>query len=84
LKPADFEDFCKQIMAIMRGEFQFNDRALYAILKALDTSIVRADVDFLACQDVPALLKCFPPIWRSYVKSGAWEKSRSPWRQRFS
>lgn len=72
IKPTDFEDFHAQVLGVMRGKFRFNDRALYAILNALDASVVRADVDFLSAQDVPALLMCFPPIWRRYIESRAW------------
>lgn len=74
-KPSSFEDFHDQLLKIMRGEFRFNERALYAMLNALDASIVRAEVDFLAPRDVPALLMCFPPIWRRYVESRAWTQS---------
>lgn len=74
IKPTDFEDFHAQVMAIMRGEFRFNERALYAMLNALDASIVRADVDFLASPGTHALLMCFPPIWRRYVESRVWER----------
>jgi hypothetical protein len=78
IKPVDFEDFHAQVMRLMRGEFRFNERALYAMLDALDASIVRADVDFLASPDVPALLMCFPPIWKRYIESRAWEQGAQP------
>lgn len=72
IKPANFEDFHMQVLGIMQKTFRFNERALYAILNALDASVVRADVDFLAARDVPTLLMCFPPIWRRYIESRAW------------
>jgi len=81
LKPANFEDFYAQLVSIIRGEFRFDERALYAMLNALDTSIVRADVDFLAHSNANALVMSFPPIIRRYVESRAWEQrtqSRNP------
>jgi Capsule polysaccharide biosynthesis protein len=73
IKPTDFEDFHRHIQRLLKGEFQFNERALYAMLHALDASIVRTDVDFLASPDAPALLQCFPPIWHRYIESREWE-----------
>ncbi len=74
LKPSNFEEFYAQLMSIRRGEYRFDERALYAILNALDASVVRADVDFLACPNSPALIMTFPAIWYRYVESRAWEK----------
>lgn len=74
LKPSNFEEFCSQLLSIQRGEFKFNERALYAILKALDTSIVRADVNFQACRSIAELvMTCIPAICRSYVESLEWK-----------
>jgi hypothetical protein len=73
LKPANFGEFYEQLMTIMRGEWRCDERALYAILNALDASIVRADVDFLTCRTTPELVMTFPRIWRRYVESRAWE-----------
>jgi hypothetical protein len=73
-KPSSFEEFHTQLLRIMRGEYKFDEQALYAILNALDMSVVRADVDFLTARDAPSLLMRFPPIWRRYVDSRAWER----------
>lgn len=74
LKPPNFEDFYAQIMSIQRGEFRFNERALYAMLKALDASVVRGDVDFLEHTNANSLFMSFTNIMHSYVESRAWEK----------
>jgi len=73
LKPKNFEDFYAQLMSIRRGEFRFNERALYAMLNALDANIVRADVDFLAHSSANSLVMNFPHIMRRFVESRAWE-----------
>lgn len=67
LKPTDFKDFYKQLSSVMRGEYHFNERALYAMLMALDKSVIRADVD-LVVDNSTALLRQLPKIWASYIK----------------
>jgi hypothetical protein len=77
LKPSNFDEFYTQLLAIIRGEFQFDDQALYAMFNALDASVVRADVDFQTCVNSTALVMSFSPIWRSYIESLAWKKKYS-------
>lgn len=72
LKPENFEDFCRQLMSIQRGEFSFNEQALYAILQALDASIVRADVDLSTCTNQLELATSFTKIMRNFVESRTW------------
>lgn len=72
LRPADFDEFHAQLHAIAAGKFRFDEAALYAMLAALDGSIVRADVDFLRCRTAQELMRCFPPIMLNYVHSRAW------------
>jgi hypothetical protein len=71
-KPADFVEFYAQLLAIIRGEFRFDERALYAMLAAYDASIVHADVDFTACRTAGELVLSFAPIFRNYVLSRVW------------
>lgn len=75
LKPSTFEEFYTQLLGIIRGEFRFNERALYAMLNALDASIVRADVDFLTCRTASELVRTFPRIWRRYIDARGWERT---------
>ena len=75
LKPLNFDDFNAQLMTIIRGEFRFDDRALYAMLNALDASVVRADVDLASYPNSTELMMSFVFIWRSYVESRIWEKN---------
>lgn len=75
LKPSNFDEFYTQLLTIIRDEFQFDEDALYAMLNALDTSVVHADIDFQACKNSTALMMSFQSIWRHYVESRVWEKS---------
>jgi hypothetical protein len=74
LKPVDMREFQEQLRSVMRGQFRFNDRALYAVLKAMDASIVRADVDFLSGRTAAEVVLTYPAIWRRYLDSRAWER----------
>ena len=69
IKPADYEDLCRQLMSIQRGEFCFDERALYAILQALDDSITRASVDLSACSNQFELATSFTKIMRNFIES---------------
>jgi hypothetical protein len=51
----------------MQGKFEFNDRALNAILGALDKSVVRADIDLLAHDNQTDQVAQYPFIWQSYI-----------------
>ena len=72
LRPANFEEFHSQLSIIIAGRFHFDEGALYAMLAALDGSIVRADVDFLSCRTATELMRCFPSIMLNYIRSRAW------------
>jgi hypothetical protein len=74
LKPANFEDFCRQVMSIQRGEFVFDEQALYAMLKALDASVVRADVDLATCSNQTKMATSFTKIMCNFVESGTWKR----------
>lgn len=69
IKPSDFQDFFNQLTLIMQGKFEFNDRALSAILGALDKSVVRADIDLLAHDNQADQVSQYPSIWQSYLES---------------
>ena len=69
IKPSCFQDFFNQLTSVMQGKFEFNERALNAILGALDKSVVRADIDLLAHDNPADQISQFPFIWQSYVES---------------
>jgi hypothetical protein len=48
IKPKNYEEFFAAIQTIRRGEFQFDEEALYALLQAFDDAVTRADVDLAA------------------------------------
>lgn len=69
IKPSSFQEFFDKLKSIMQGKFEFNDRALNALLGALDKSAVRANVDLLAHQNQTEQASEFPVIWRSCLES---------------
>lgn len=72
IKPANFNEFYKTLLTIIQGTYKFNDGALYAMLMALDKSVVRADVNFVVDNSTD-LLSQLPRIWASYVNSREWQ-----------
>ena len=68
IKPANYEEFYNTLLTIIQGKYKFNDGALYAMLMALDKSVVRANVD-LVVDNSTDLLSQLPRIWSSYVTS---------------
>jgi hypothetical protein len=68
IKPANFDEFYSALLSIIQGIYKFNDEALYAMLMALDKSVVRADVN-LVVDNSTDLLSQLPRIWSSYVIS---------------
>lgn len=68
IKPTSFRDFFIQLTSIMQGKFEFNDRALNAILGALDKSVVRADVDLISHDNPLDLVSQYPLLWQSYLE----------------
>jgi hypothetical protein len=69
IKPKSFQDFYYQLRSIMQGNFQFHDRALNAMIGALDKSVVRADIDLTSKDNLTDVASQLPYIWRSYVES---------------
>jgi hypothetical protein len=72
IKPANYDEFYEALLTILQGNYKFNDGALYAMLMALDKSVVRADVD-LVVDNSTDLLSQLPRIWASYIISSEWQ-----------
>ena len=68
IKPANYDEFYNALLTIIQGIYEFNEGALYAMLMALDKSVVRADVN-LVVDNSTDLLSQLPRIWSSYVIS---------------
>ncbi len=66
-KPNNFDEFYSQLISVLRGEFIFNEKALYSILMALDKSVIRADVN-LNVDNSSDLLMQLPKIWLAFLK----------------
>jgi hypothetical protein len=66
-KPESFTDFYQQVQAIRRGEFIFDEDALYAELQALDDTVVRANVDMSQAKDWVDTALSNGPIFREFL-----------------
>ena len=75
LKPKDFDEFRSQIMSIARGQFQFNEGAMWSILAALDAAVWHGDKEFaLAKTGKEAALQTFS-VFERYIRSGEWHNA---------
>lgn len=78
LKPGTFDEFRCQIMAIDQGRFQFDERAMWSILAALDTAVWRGDSEFASAKTMEEVtLRSFSAIER-YIRSETWRKPGAP------
>lgn len=69
IKPSNFQDFFSRLTSIMQETFEFDDRALNALLGALDKSAVRATVDLLGHKNQTDQASEYPIIWFSCLES---------------
>lgn len=67
IKPKNFEEFFDEIQRIRRGEFEFDEQAMYAILQAFDEAVTRADVDFARSRNWTEFAICGVPILRKFI-----------------
>ena len=75
--PANFDEFRNEIMHIARGQFQFNEGAMWAILAALDAAVWHGDKEFaLAKSGKEATLQTFSAFER-YIRSGVWQRRQA-------
>ena len=74
LKPRNFDEFRQQIMAITKGQFQFDEDAMWSILAALDAAVWHGDNEFsLAKSMEEAAFRSFSAFER-YIRSETWRK----------
>lgn len=73
IKPRDFDEFRARIIDVWQGNFVFDDDALYAILKAIDTNVIRADVDMNAYRGWKDVAFATFPIYANFIKGRAWQ-----------
>jgi hypothetical protein len=74
IKPRDFSEFRIALMEILKGEFTFNEDALYAILKAIDDNVVRADIDMNAHNSWAGVSLATFPIYAKFIHGQTWRK----------
>lgn len=64
IKPKNFIEFYQEVQKIRNGTFQFDEDALYAILQAIDDSVVRAPVDLAQSKNWSEMALAENPIFR--------------------
>jgi hypothetical protein len=68
-KPKSFDEFGKQMLAITKGQFEFNEGAMLSILAALDAAVWRGNNDFAAAATAEqAALRSFS-TFEAYIRS---------------
>jgi hypothetical protein len=71
-KPKSYEEFGRQMLAILRGEFEWDEGAILSILAALNASVWRGNNDFaLADNAEQASLRSFS-TFEAYIRSQTW------------
>jgi hypothetical protein len=77
LKPKSFDEFRDQMMMIYRGEYEFDEGAMWAILAALNSSVWRGDNAFALAETAEeARLRSFS-VFERYIRSEIWRKPAS-------
>jgi len=75
LKPRSFDEFRQHIMAINQSRFQFDERAMWSILAALDAAVWHGDSEFASAKTMEEVtLRSFSAI-EHYIRSEIWRKS---------
>jgi len=69
IKPTDFHDFYRKLEIIIKGRYQCDEKAINAMLAALDKSVVRANIDIAAQTTTTDFASQLSYIWASYVKT---------------
>jgi hypothetical protein len=68
INPVSFADFYQRPQQIRRGEFRFDETALYAYLQALDDTVVRADFDARQFRTWRDMTLSSYPIYREFFR----------------
>lgn len=74
LKPKSFDEFRRQMIAVDQGRFQFDERAMWSILAALNGAVWRGDREFASAKTMEEVtLRSFSAI-EHYIRSEVWRK----------
>jgi len=76
-KPTNFDEFREQIMAVYKGQFQFNEGAMWSIFAALNAAIWRCDVEFARAKNREEATLQSISVFERYIRSDTWRKSAS-------
>jgi hypothetical protein len=67
IKPKNFAEFYDEVQKIRSGAYRFDEDALYAILQAIDDSVVRAPVDLAQSNTWSEMVIAANPIYRQLI-----------------
>ena len=76
IKPRDFNEFRAAVIEILRGRFKFDENALYAILKAIDNNVIRADINMNDHYGWRAVTLATTPIYANFIYENSWRNLR--------
>lgn len=74
-KPGNFEDFYRMLSDVMKGSFKFEEAALYAILQAIDDSVIRGQLIFSENATWEEASYASFPILERCILEGDWNPS---------
>ena len=75
IKPVDFEEFSMHLLKVLKGKFEFNQKALDSMLMALISTIFRHAVDFGQFETWEERSFASFPMHEDYIKSHLWKVS---------
>jgi hypothetical protein len=76
IKPTDMQHFAKHLLAVSKGRFEFNHRAIEAMLMAFIATVVRGEVDFAQLRTWEGRSFASYPLHNDFIKSGLWQNDK--------
>ena len=73
IKPTDMQDFATHLLAVSKGNFEFDQAAMDAMLMALIATVVRGNTDFGDLKTWEERSFASYPIHRDFIASGVWQ-----------
>jgi hypothetical protein len=76
IKPANFDDFRNELMAISKGCFRFNETAMWAMLAALQAALWRGSDEFAFSRNREEATLRSMSAFETFIRSEAWRKAQ--------
>ena len=77
IKPLNFNEFSMHMLKVFKGDFEFNQQALDAMLMAIISSVYRGSVDFGTFKVWEDRSFASFPMHEAYIKSSLWKAAES-------